>query len=653
MGIFNPITGSGGSANTNYKGWYATQLALTTAYPVGQNGWYAIVGSTDTVWTWDSDATAWKNTNVGSLVTSVNTQIGDVVLNQDHVLDGITYKQYSNTEKTKLAGIANNATANSTDSFLLDRVNHTGTQLSSTISDFQSTVSTNSDVMSAYAHISTTNNPHSVTKTQVGLSNVDNTSDINKPISTATQNALDLKQNLVSTPTLNDILLTNSLGQSIDSGKQFSNDTNLSSASSNKIPTELAVKTYVDNAQLSSPLNSVKFLSDTNFSATYDNGTAGIGATLTATTTGVINIDNNNIVVNNEVIFNGQSNDFENGVYVCTTEGDLLTQAIFTRRSDFDQSVETISSRLIIVEEGQQYVNTVWISQSNTVTIGVDPISFSNISFQPTNLSTSNNTANSLDINSSTGTDITLNSATTSVAGLLNATDKQKIDNTSNTNTGDETQTTIKTKLGTASTSQDGYLTSTDWNTFNNKLTANTAITGATYTKITYDSKGLITSGANALASDIINTPAGTIIATDVQTAINELDTEKEPVFSKNTAFNKNFGTTADTVCEGNDPRLSSAGGINKVISSLTYTVLDTDGVIEVDTTLNIVTITIPNTLTASKVNIIHIAGINNMVLTSTKPMVDFNGTLQTTITTNNLHLSYTFYNGRDNFQLL
>ncbi len=45
------------------------------------------------------------------------------------------------------------------------------------------------------AHANLTNNPHSVTKTQVGLSNVDNTSDLNKPISTATQTALNLKYN--------------------------------------------------------------------------------------------------------------------------------------------------------------------------------------------------------------------------------------------------------------------------------------------------------------------------------------------------------------------------------------------------------------------------------------------------------------------------
>ena len=49
------------------------------------------------------------------------------------------------------------------------------------------------------AHIAdVTTNPHSVTKTQVGLGNADNTSDANKPVSTAAQSALDLKSNLAS-----------------------------------------------------------------------------------------------------------------------------------------------------------------------------------------------------------------------------------------------------------------------------------------------------------------------------------------------------------------------------------------------------------------------------------------------------------------------
>ncbi len=44
-------------------------------------------------------------------------------------------------------------------------------------------------------HTGATNNPHSVTKSQVGLGRVDNTNDLEKPISTATQSALNLKAN--------------------------------------------------------------------------------------------------------------------------------------------------------------------------------------------------------------------------------------------------------------------------------------------------------------------------------------------------------------------------------------------------------------------------------------------------------------------------
>ena len=47
-------------------------------------------------------------------------------------------------------------------------------------------------------HIINILNPHNVTKAQVGLGNVDNTSDLNKPISTATATALNLKANIVS-----------------------------------------------------------------------------------------------------------------------------------------------------------------------------------------------------------------------------------------------------------------------------------------------------------------------------------------------------------------------------------------------------------------------------------------------------------------------
>ena len=51
-------------------------------------------------------------TGGGGAVTSVNTLVGDVVLTQDTVLDGSTFKQYSLTEKNKLAGIAAGAEVN-------------------------------------------------------------------------------------------------------------------------------------------------------------------------------------------------------------------------------------------------------------------------------------------------------------------------------------------------------------------------------------------------------------------------------------------------------------------------------------------------------------------------------------------------------------
>jgi hypothetical protein len=50
----------------------------------------------------------------------------------------------------------------------------------------------------ALTHIADLANPHAVTKAQVGLSAVDNTSDANKPVSTAQQAALNLKANLAS-----------------------------------------------------------------------------------------------------------------------------------------------------------------------------------------------------------------------------------------------------------------------------------------------------------------------------------------------------------------------------------------------------------------------------------------------------------------------
>lgn len=86
-----------------------------------------------------------------------------------------------------------------------------------TLKELADAISQNSDIMSALqsaignkaneaelnGHISDTSNPHNVTKEQLGLENVDNTSDIDKPISTAIQEALDGKAPIKHTSTTN------------------------------------------------------------------------------------------------------------------------------------------------------------------------------------------------------------------------------------------------------------------------------------------------------------------------------------------------------------------------------------------------------------------------------------------------------------------
>ena len=65
-------------------------------------------------------------------------------------------------------------------------------------------------------HLDDLNNPHQVTKTQVGLNEVNNTSDANKPVSIATQSALDLKVDKITGKGLSTNDLTNTLLGSIN-----------------------------------------------------------------------------------------------------------------------------------------------------------------------------------------------------------------------------------------------------------------------------------------------------------------------------------------------------------------------------------------------------------------------------------------------------
>ena len=46
------------------KGWFATEAALNSAYPLGSPGDYASVGATDSVWVWNMSILAWINSIV-------------------------------------------------------------------------------------------------------------------------------------------------------------------------------------------------------------------------------------------------------------------------------------------------------------------------------------------------------------------------------------------------------------------------------------------------------------------------------------------------------------------------------------------------------------------------------------------------------------
>jgi len=97
------------------------------------------------------------------------------------------------TGDISVATINSNDIFNSTENFTLADAVHT--HVASDVTDFDVEVSNNTDVAANSTHRAiTTGNPHNVTKSDVGLSDVDNTSDVDKPISTATQTALDNKQ---------------------------------------------------------------------------------------------------------------------------------------------------------------------------------------------------------------------------------------------------------------------------------------------------------------------------------------------------------------------------------------------------------------------------------------------------------------------------
>ena len=120
----------------------------------------------------------------------------------------------------------------------------------------------------------------------------------------------------------------------------------------------LANKEYVDQvAQGLDTKPSCKLATTANLTATYSNGTAGVGATLTASANGALVLDTQAGNVNDRILVKDQTTRTENGIYTVTTTGDISNPFVLTRSIPEDQPAELSGGAFVFVEEGSLNAN--------------------------------------------------------------------------------------------------------------------------------------------------------------------------------------------------------------------------------------------------------------------------------------------------------
>lgn len=115
-----------------------------------------------------------------------------------------------------------------------------------------------------------------------------------------------------------------------------------------------------------------------NLNATYSNGAAGVGATLTnAGANAALVIDGVSLALTNRVLVKDQTTTFQNGIYTVTTVGDGVTPWVLTRATDYDMAPSQIKpGNIIFIQQGTINANTLWVETATVTTIGTDPILF-------------------------------------------------------------------------------------------------------------------------------------------------------------------------------------------------------------------------------------------------------------------------------------
>ena len=146
---------------------------------------------------------------------------------------------------------------------------------------------------------------------------------------------------------------------------------------------DAATKYYVDSvAQGLDPKTSVSLATAATLPAyTYNNGTAGVGATITASSSGLLTIDGTSPTVGSRVLIKNETgaNQPYNGIYTVTTNS-AGAPYVLTRATDFNQSAE-IPGAFTFVEEGSTNADSGWVCTTNApVVVGTTNIVFTQFS---------------------------------------------------------------------------------------------------------------------------------------------------------------------------------------------------------------------------------------------------------------------------------
>ena len=146
--------------------------------------------------------------------------------------------------------------------------------------------------------------------------------------------------------------------------------------------TDAANKGYVDSVKQALDIkDSVRVASDSNISATYNNGTSGVGATLTANANGAVSIDSTALTSGDRVLVKAQTDAKQNGIYSVTTVGDGSNPFVLTRTTDADSSSEVTGGMFTFVEEGSNAdAGFVLSNITGSATLGTSTLTYTQFS---------------------------------------------------------------------------------------------------------------------------------------------------------------------------------------------------------------------------------------------------------------------------------